>query len=47
MINRRGWTVAALGATIAAFLMAGAAYADTSEPNRVDVEYAPPKIIGS
>jgi hypothetical protein len=43
MINRREWAVAPLGATILTFLIAVAADAAALKPNRVDVEYVPPK----
>jgi hypothetical protein len=41
MINRRG--VVLLGATILTFLMAVPANAATLQPNRIDVQYVPPK----
>jgi hypothetical protein len=43
MINRRGWTVVYLGAAILTYLIAGPADASALKPNRVDVEYLPPK----
>jgi len=43
MFNQRRWAVALLGATIVTFLMAASADAATLKPNRVDVEYVPPK----
>ena len=43
MINRHGWTIASLSATLLTFLTAFPADAATLEPNRVDVEYVPPK----
>jgi hypothetical protein len=43
MINRRGWTVVYLGAAILTFLIAVPADAAALKPNRVDVEYVPPK----
>jgi hypothetical protein len=43
MINRRGCTVVSLGATILTLLMGVPAVAATLQPNRLDVEYVPPK----
>jgi hypothetical protein len=43
MINRRGWTVVSLGATILTFLIAAPADAAALRPNQIDVEYVPPK----
>jgi hypothetical protein len=43
MINRRGWTVVSLGATILTFLIAVPADAAPLRPNQIDVEYVPPK----
>ena len=43
MINRHGWTIASLSATLLTFLTAFPADTATLEPNRVDVEYVPPK----
>jgi hypothetical protein len=43
MISRKGSTVVLLGATILTFLMAVPAGAATLQPNRIDVQYVPPK----
>jgi hypothetical protein len=43
MIKRRIWTVLSLGAAILTVLIAVQADAASLKPNRVDVEYVPPK----
>src|ERR1700730_14167406 len=43
MIIRRGCTVVSLGAIILIFLMGVPASAATLQPNRIDVQYVPPK----
>jgi hypothetical protein len=43
MIIRRGCTVVSLGAIILIFLMGVPAGAATLQPNRIDVQYVPPK----
>jgi hypothetical protein len=43
MINRDGWKIVSLGAAILTFLLAVPADSATLKPNRVDVEYVPPK----